>query len=60
MPPYIVFSNASLREMASKLPTTPAEFMEIPGVGAHKAARYAPAFLRAIVRFLPGGGGGLR
>ena len=52
VPPYIVFSNASLREMASKLPTTPAEFMEIPGVGAHKAARYAPAFLRAIVRFL--------
>lgn len=56
VPAYIVFSNASLADMAFKEPRTMAEFMEVPGVGEVKASRYGKAFLSAISAF--GGGEG--
>lgn len=51
VPAYIVFSNASLRDMAKKAPRTPAQFRNVSGVGDVKAARYAEVFLRAIKEF---------
>ena len=48
VPAYVVFSNAALAEMAARQPATMEEFMEISGVGAVKAKRYAEAFLKAI------------
>ncbi len=50
-PAYVVFSDASLRDMAAKAPLTVAEFMQVNGVGAHKAKRYANDFLNAIAEF---------
>ena len=52
VPAYIVFSNATLADMAAKLPTTPEEFLRVSGVGEQKAARYGDAFLTAIRTFL--------
>ncbi len=51
VPAYIIFSNASLADMATKAPHTMAEFLEVSGVGEVKASRYGKAFLRAISEF---------
>jgi ATP-dependent DNA helicase RecQ len=51
VPAYIVFSNASLADMAEKAPHTMAEFMSVSGVGEVKAARYGKAFLTAISEY---------
>lgn len=50
-PPYIIFSDASLKEMAEKRPSTEYELLGINGVGEYKAHRYGPAFLEAIAKF---------
>jgi len=48
LPPYLVFSDATLLEMSSRRPRNLAEFMQVSGVGEKKAARYATIFLREI------------
>ncbi|MED5448524.1 MAG: DNA helicase RecQ [Planctomycetota bacterium] len=48
VPAYVVFGDASLRDMARQRPGTPAEFLEIHGVGQKKAADYGEVFLAAI------------
>src|ERR1043166_5525936 len=45
VPAYIIFSDATLREMARACPTTPAEFRRIPGVGEQKLKDFAEPFL---------------
>lgn len=46
--PYVVFGNASLRDMCMRLPQTPEEFLEVKGVGEKKLALYGEAFLDEI------------
>jgi ATP-dependent DNA helicase RecQ len=48
VPAYIIFSDATLREMARACPTTPAEFRRIPGVGEQKLKDFAEPFLAEI------------
>ncbi|MEE3285338.1 MAG: HRDC domain-containing protein [Planctomycetota bacterium] len=48
MPAYVVFGDASLRVMARQRPGTPAEFLEVHGVGQKTAADYGEVFLAAI------------
>ena len=48
VPPYIIFSNAALADMAARAPRTPEEFLEVSGVGQIKAQRYGEAFLAVI------------
>ncbi|BDS10752.1 DNA helicase RecQ [Aureispira anguillae] len=50
-PAFVVFSNASLKDMSAKAPTTLDAFMNVNGVGAHKAERYGKQFIRAIQEF---------
>ncbi|NTU93763.1 MAG: DNA helicase RecQ [Chlorobiaceae bacterium] len=45
VPPYIVFTDRTLHEMAARKPTTPAEMLAIPGVGESKLRKYAQPFL---------------
>jgi len=45
VPAYIVFSDKVLWELADRKPTTPAEMLEVPGVGPAKLERYGSAFL---------------
>src|SRR5260221_7832383 len=47
--PYVVFHDATLREMAARRPSTLNEFAELSGVGQAKLARYADQFIAAIV-----------
>ncbi|MBI1321420.1 MAG: DNA helicase RecQ [Candidatus Hydrogenedens sp.] len=48
IPPYMVFGDASLRDMARVRPLTPDAFHHVRGVGDRKAAEYGDVFLRAI------------
>jgi ATP-dependent DNA helicase RecQ len=48
MPPYIIFNDASLRDMAQRQPTTLEEFAGIAGVGQAKLARYGEQFVELI------------
>ncbi len=48
MPPYIIFNDASLRDMAQRQPTTLEEFSSIAGVGQAKLARYGDQFVELI------------
>ena len=54
VPPYIVFSDATLRDMCAKLPATEDEFLDVSGVGATKLARYGDAFLQELASWQEG------
>ena len=54
LPLYLVFSNATLADMARRRPRTLEEFLEVSGVGAVKAEKYGPAFLRALAVYEEG------
>ena len=48
VPAYIVFSDAVLRQMASRVPKSPAEMLALSGVGPVKLERYGEAFLEVL------------
>ena len=54
LPLYLVFSNATLADMARRRPRTLEEFLEVSGVGEVKAEKYGPAFLRALAVYEEG------
>jgi ATP-dependent DNA helicase RecQ len=51
VPPYVIFHDTTLREMAERRPKTFDDLHEIYGVGAKKAADFGDAFLDAIRAF---------
>lgn len=51
VPPYIIFSNAVLREIAARKPHTDAGLLEIPGIGENKLNRYGRDFLNCIADY---------
>ncbi|MDE6540588.1 MAG: DNA helicase RecQ [Muribaculaceae bacterium] len=51
MPPYLIFSDASLEDMARRRPHTPEEFLEVSGAGEAKTARFGRIFMDAIRAF---------
>ncbi len=51
VPAYVVFSNATLMDMADKAPCSMVEFLEVSGVGEVKAERYGQMFLDAIAAY---------
>ena len=48
VPPYFIFSNATLVDMCAKMPRNLDEFLDVSGVGAKKAAAYGKLFLEKI------------
>jgi ATP-dependent DNA helicase RecQ len=48
VPPYIIFGDATLVEMARELPTSPGALLGISGVGQKKLQRYGDEFLQVI------------
>ncbi|HEY5724147.1 MAG TPA: DNA helicase RecQ [Allosphingosinicella sp.] len=68
LPPYVVFHDSTLRDMASRRPTSLAAMAGISGVGAAKLEKYGEAFVEVINSSLsrsdgegahPQGGGGV-
>jgi ATP-dependent DNA helicase RecQ len=54
VPPYVVFHDRTLKEMAARRPSTRAELLGITGVGERKAEQYGELFLKAIQTAGPG------
>ena len=52
VPPYILFNDRTLVQLAGHKPRTPAEFRAIKGVGDKKAADLGPIFLTAIAEWV--------
>ncbi len=48
MPPYIVFSDKTLIDMAARMPVNKEEMMNVSGVGENKFAKYGERFLSVI------------
>jgi ATP-dependent DNA helicase RecQ len=48
VPPYVVFHDSTLREIAERRPRTLGELAEVQGVGAAKLERYGEALLAAL------------
>ena len=53
-PPYIVFSDKTLRDMAHIKPVTNAQFLAVNGVGRHKLDLYGQRFMQTIASFNAG------
>ena len=51
LPPYIIFSDTTLKEMATKFPHSSEEFHSITGVGDHKLRKYGDIFLTEIEHY---------
>jgi len=56
LPPYCIFNDRTLREMATYLPTSSTGLLQIYGVGAAKASKYGEIFLTLIRDYLDEGG----
>ena len=50
-PPYIVFSDRTLRDMARIRPVTDAQFLAVNGVGESKLRQYGRRFMEAVAAF---------
>ena len=53
VPAYVIFSDATLKEMAEDKPITSSDLLNVGGVGEHKLERYGSYFLDAIIDFNP-------
>jgi len=51
VPPYVVFGDKALRDMAARLPQTPDAFLEINGVGSRKLAQFGEHFMSVIRQY---------
>lgn len=52
LPPYVIFQETSLEEMAIQYPITMEELTKISGVGAGKAAKYGKPFIELIKKYV--------
>ncbi|MGW3395896.1 DNA helicase RecQ [Streptomyces hydrogenans] len=57
VPAYVVFHDATLREIATGLPRSVAELGTVGGVGEAKLAKYGEGVLEALAEFAGAGGG---
>ncbi|GAB2991651.1 ATP-dependent DNA helicase RecQ [Psychrosphaera aestuarii] len=55
VPPFVVFNDATLVDMANKLPTNQRQMLAVSGVGETKLKRYGDAFIQVIQRHLESG-----
>ena len=52
VPAYIIFSDASLKDMSRKKPVSPAQFSAISGVGSVKLEKYGEDFVSLIKKYI--------
>jgi ATP-dependent DNA helicase RecQ len=52
VPAFLVFSDATLKDMCRRTPVTPEAFLGVSGVGEQKLQRYGTVFIQAIKEFL--------
>ncbi len=54
VPAYVIFTDATLKDMCRKLPLTPDDFLDVSGVGDMKMKKYGAAFIGEISDYLKG------
>jgi len=59
VPAYVIFSDASLREMARAAPNSEAAFRQIPGVGEQKLKSFGAVFVAEITDYVRDSGAGV-
>jgi ATP-dependent DNA helicase RecQ len=52
LPPYVIFSDATLKELSSKYPTTKSQILNIKGVGEKKYKQYGELFMDKIREYV--------
>jgi len=52
IPPYLVFADASLKEMTEYMPITKEDFLNIKGVGQSKYNKYGEVFIEEIKKYI--------
>ena len=52
IPPYLVFNDATLKDMSDKKPTNDAEMLKVSGVAEKKLKQYGYRFIDAILEFI--------
>jgi ATP-dependent DNA helicase RecQ len=52
IPPYLVFADASLKEMTEYMPVTKEDFLNIKGVGQSKYNKYGEVFIEEIKKYI--------
>jgi ATP-dependent DNA helicase RecQ len=52
LPPFVIFLESSLQDMATMFPTTIPELEKISGVSKGKAARYGKPFIELITKYV--------
>ncbi len=55
LPPYVIFHDSTLRDMARLRPCRDADLEHVSGVGTRKREAYGPAFLAVIAQFVGSG-----
>ncbi len=50
-PPYLIFSDATLKSMSARKPITEMEMLNVSGIGEHKFAKYGEDFINAVVDY---------
>ena len=51
VPPFMIFSDSALKEMAQVLPDSPSQFLQISGVGPVKLEKYGRLFIDKISEY---------
>ena len=51
VPAYIIFNDATLKQLETERPMSDEEFLKIEGVGKAKLEKYGDAFIKAIIAF---------
>lgn len=52
VPPYVIFQEVSINEMATQYPITMSELTRISGVGEGKAKKYGEPFIKLIAKYV--------
>ena len=56
VPAYVVFHDATLREIAARRPATAQQLLDVPGIGLAKAERYGARMLAVVAGATEGAG----
>ncbi|MFU2028951.1 DNA helicase RecQ [Bacillus wiedmannii] len=52
LPPFVIFSDQTLKDMCAKMPQSDSELLTVKGIGEHKLVKYGSHFLQAVQHFI--------
>lgn len=52
VPPFVIFSDRTLKDMCVKMPQSDSELLTVKGIGEHKLVKYGSHFLQAVQHFI--------